>query len=102
MSYTSNRTQILIPRNLREEIEKHRSVTGETLSEYLRRSAIERIAREKKKKADLKKLADEVIGSIKHGEGGWAGVKDTYKYVRKMRQEEDEHWLKRRAEAKKD
>ncbi|MEK7188829.1 MAG: hypothetical protein AAB685_03185, partial [Patescibacteria group bacterium] len=101
-SYTSSRTQIYIPEYLREEIEKHRSVAGETLSEYLRRSAIERIAREKKKKADLKKLADEVIGSIKPGTGGWADVKDTYKYIRKTREEEDEHWLKRWGKAKKD
>lgn len=62
MSYVSGRTQIIIPKTLREEIEKHRAQVGETLAEYLRRSAAERIAREKKKKIDLKKLAAEVLG----------------------------------------
>src|SRR3990172_6967483 len=95
MNVTSTRTQIILPRDLREEIEKQRKSSGESLAEYLRIAARERLEREKKKKSDLKKLADEVIGSIKPREGGWDEVKDTYAYIRKMRQEEDEHWLKR-------
>lgn len=92
------RTQIYLPKDLRGEIDKSRN--GESLSEYLRTAARERLKRQKKKKTDLKKLADEVVGSIKPGRGGWGDVKDTYKYIRKMRQEEDEHSLKRWDEAR--
>lgn len=92
MSTTSVRTQIYLPNDLRREIDKNRN--GESLSEYLRKAAEARINQQKKKKADLKKLADRVIGSIKPGEGGWGSIKNTYTYIRKMRQEDDEHWLK--------
>ena len=97
MKTVLQRTQIYLPNDLRQELERYRN--DESLSEYLRNAARERLKRQKKKKADLKKLADEVIGSIKPGGGGWGGVKDTYKYIRKMRQEDDEHWLKRWDEA---
>lgn len=98
MNTTSLRTQIILPRNLRDEIERQRKLSGESLAQYLRIAARERLERERKKKADLKKLADEVIGSIKPTDSGWAGV-DADKWLRKMRREEDEHWLKRWNEA---
>lgn len=90
----SLRTQIILPKDLRHEIEEQRKLSGESLAEYLRIAAKERLGRERKKKADLRKLADEVIGSIKHGSGGWGDI-DVDKWIRKTRQEEDKHWLKR-------
>ena len=99
MEAVLQRTQIYLPDDLRRELDRYRN--DESLSEYLRNAARERLRRQKKKKVDLKKLADEVIGSIKPGGGGWGNVKDTYKYIRKMRQEEDEHWLKRWDEGRK-
>jgi len=53
----------------------------------------------KKKEVDLLKLADEIVGSIKPGEGGWGKIKDPYTFIRKMRQEEDKYWMKRWDEA---
>lgn len=90
----SLRTQIILPKELRYEIEKQLKLNGESLAEYLRIAAKERLGRERKKKADLRKLADEVIGSIKPGSGGWGSI-DVDKWIRKTRQEEDKHWLKR-------
>ena len=91
---TSLRTQIILPRELRLEIEEQRKLTGESLAEYLRIAVRTRLERERKKKTDLRKLADDVIGSIKPGSGGWGGV-DADKWIRQTRREEDEHWLKR-------
>ena len=91
MQTPSQRTQIYLPKDLRDEIERQRRVSGESLAEYLRVAARERVAKEKKRKVDLKKLAAEVIGSIKPGEGGWGKVKNVNAYIRKTRQEEDAH-----------
>lgn len=88
----SLRTQIILPKELRREIDKNRN--GENLSEYIRIAAKERLERERKKKTNLKKLADDVIGSIKPGSGGWGDI-NVNKWIRKTRQEEDKHWLKR-------
>lgn len=57
------RTQIYLPKKLRQEIDKYRHETDESLAEYLRKAAKERLERQKRKKADLKKLAGEFIGS---------------------------------------
>lgn len=58
-----NRTQIYLPKELREEIDRQCLLTGESLATYLRKAAENRIKSEKAKKADLKKLADDFIGS---------------------------------------
>lgn len=93
------RTQIYLSEELREEIDKLRRGSGESLAEFLRKAAEEKIAMSKKKKVDLKKLADEFIGSGKPGKRGWGGIKDSYSYIRKMRRDEDSHWMKRWDEA---
>ena len=59
------RTQIYLPADLRREIDKSRRESGESLAEYLRKAAEKRIETEKNRKNDLKKLAMEVIGSLK-------------------------------------
>lgn len=57
------RTQIYLPSDLRQEIDIARREEGESLAEYLRKAAEERLATKQKKKVDLKKLADAFIGS---------------------------------------
>jgi len=79
------RTQIIIPQNLRGEIDKARRVAGESLAEYLRKAVIERIEKEKKKKADLDLLARK-IGTVKRS--GWEGL-DVLKWQREMRADRD-------------
>lgn len=65
MHDTSLRTQIILPKDLRDEIDKQRRITGESLAEYLRAAAKDRLKREKRRKANLKKLADEIFGSVR-------------------------------------
>jgi len=92
-----HRTQIYLPNDLRQELERYRS--GESLSEYLRNAARERLKRQKKKKADLKKLADEVVGVAK----GLRSEKEIEKWEREIREDRrlsDERMLKRWKEAK--
>lgn len=57
------RTQICLPKNLRQEIDKDRREENESLAEYLRKAAEERLARKKKQEIDLKKVANNFIGS---------------------------------------
>lgn len=67
------RTQIYLPEDLRQEIDKQRHQTGESLAEYLRKAAEQRLKAGKKRKADLKKLAD-LLGSVSKEESGWKGI----------------------------
>jgi len=80
------RTQIIIPQNLRNEIESARRVTGESLAEYLRKAVVERMQKEYKKKANLKKLAQEVVGSVKRS--SWEGI-DVIEWQRQIREDRD-------------
>lgn len=90
------RTQIYLPEDLRREIDKDRRESGESLADYLREAAKERLRAKKKKKADLKRLAEEVVGSLK------IDKETANRWVREIREErrlEDEHWEKRWNEA---
>jgi len=92
------RTQIYLPNDLRQELERYRN--DESLSEYLRNAARERLKRQKKKKADLKKLADDVVGVVK----GLRSQKEIEKWEREIREDRrlsDERMLKRWSEARK-
>ena len=75
------RTQIIIPQNLRNEIENARRITGESLAEYLRKATQERLEREKKKSVNLELLARK-IGTLK--KSGWQGL-DVLEWQRNMR-----------------
>lgn len=97
MAVTSQRTQITLPKELRKEIDRQRRLTGESLGEYLRKSAEERISREKKKKVNLKKLADKVVGSCK-GSRTDKEIKEWLKQIRKDREEDDTHRMERLGE----
>lgn len=94
MQTTSQRTQIILPRDLRDAIEEQRRLSGESLAEYLRVAAKERIKKEKKKKADLKKLAEEFVGSAR----GTMTEKEVEEWIQEIRDDRrlsDERLLKR-------
>lgn len=80
------RTQIIIPQNLRKDIESARRATGESLAEYLRKAAQERLEKEKKKMTNLEKLAKEVVGAVK--KSSWEGI-DVSEWQRQMREDRD-------------
>lgn len=84
MTTSSIRTQIILPKVLRQEIERVRRLTRESLGEYLRKAAQERLEREGKKKTDLEKLAREIIGSVK--KSSWEGL-DVSEWQRQMRED---------------
>jgi len=58
--------------------------TGESMAEYLRRAAEERIKKQQRQKEDLAKLAREFVGAVKPKDSGWAGI-DVIKWQRSMR-----------------
>lgn len=72
MATSSVRTQIILPKVLRQEIERVRRLTKESLGEYLRRAAQARLEQEKTRMIDYKKLAKEVVGSVP--KSSWAGI----------------------------
>lgn len=78
------RTQIYLPDSLRREIDNHRASSGESLAEYLRGAAAERLKREKKRTGDLKKLASELGNLVT--KSGWEGI-DVIKWQREIRQD---------------
>ena len=102
MNSTSSRTQIILPKDLRLQIEIQRKLSGESLAEYLRIAAKERLEREKKKKADLKKLAEEIGNLARTNKRSKKEVEGWISQIRKDREEEDRHWMKRWNEALKD
>lgn len=59
------RTQIYLPEELRREVDRYRHARGESVAEYTRKALEDRVEKEKKEKVDLKKLADDSIGSLK-------------------------------------
>ena len=78
------RTQIYLPEDLREKIDEQRAQTGESLSDYLREAAKERVVKTKERKEGLKKLAKEVLKPVK--KSGWDGV-DITKWQREIRKD---------------
>ena len=85
MVTTSIRTQIILPKALRQEIERVRRLTRESLGEYLRKAAQERLEKEKKRSVNLALLVRK-IGMVK--KSGWKTV-DVLKWQRKMREDRD-------------
>lgn len=78
------RTQIYLPQDLRREIDIVRRTKGESLSDYLRQAAREKLAREKRRKEELKKLAKEFTSGVK--KSGWEGI-DIIKWQREIRKD---------------
>lgn len=81
------RTQIYLPEDLRKEIDRYRQARGESMAEYARKALEEHLKKEKKEKVDLKKLADDFIGSSKRSD---AEIKQWLDSVREGRRLSDE------------
>lgn len=81
------RTQIYLPEDLRREIDRHRLVRGESVAEYTRKALEDRLKKEKKEKADLKKLADAFIGCSKRSD---KEIQEWLGWVREERRLSDE------------
>ena len=81
------RTQIYLPAELRQEIDKHRLKTGESLAGYVRKAAEKRVQQDKKKKIDLQKLADGFIGCSTRTD---AEIQEWLDWVRDERRLSDE------------
>lgn len=88
----SLRTQIILPKDLRREIDKNRN--GESLSEYIRKASYERLERQKRKKADLKELAEEFVGAAK-GTRTKVEIEKWIREIREDREKSDERILKK-------
>lgn len=86
MATSSLRTQIILPRALRQEIERVRRLTKESLGEYLRKAAHARLEQEETKMVDYKKLAREVVGSVP--KSSWAGT-DLNRWQRQLREDRE-------------
>lgn len=98
MNTTSLRTQIILPKDLRDEIDRQRRISGESLAEYLRAAAKARLGKAKREKEDLKKLAREVVGAAK-GTRTKAEVDAWIRQIREARKADDKHRMKRWNEA---
>lgn len=72
------------------------------MAEYLRTAAYERLEREKKKKTDLKKLAEEIGTVAKTNKRTKKEVEEWIKEIREDRKRWDERMLKRWDEARRD
>lgn len=80
----AQRTQIYLPPELRREIDHQRALSGESLAEYIRRATREKVEKDKKRKIDLKKLAEEITSGVK--KSGWGGT-DVLKWQREIRKD---------------
>lgn len=82
--HQAQRTQIYLPKDLRQAIDRDRREKKESLAEYLRKAAEERLARKRKQKAELKKLAEEFTSGVT--KSGWEGI-DVLKWQREIRKD---------------
>lgn len=81
------RAQIMLTVALKRSIEAKRRLTGETLSEYLRKAAWLRILTEEEEKKELKQLANALIGSVSlknHPE--WRTKKKLQGWLKRLRE----------------
>lgn len=82
------RTQVVLTMALKRLIETKKRITGETLSEYLRKAALWRFLAEEEERKEAQKLANLLIGSVslkKHPE--WKTKRKIQGWVRDLRKE---------------
>jgi len=82
------RSQVVLTVRLKQRIEAKRRLTGENLSQYLRKAALLRLTIEEKEKEKLEELAQLVVGSVSlenHPE--WQTRKKLNKWLKELRQE---------------
>lgn len=80
----AQRTQIYLPQELRAQIDLQRKISGESLAEYIRIAAEERVKVKNQRKMDIKKLAQELGNGVK--KSGWEGV-DVLEWQREIRKD---------------
>lgn len=85
------RTQISLSLELKRLIEAHGAAVAESLSEYLRKAAMLRMALEDVEKDDLKRVAMTVVGSVPKQRGGWSREKSASLWQRHTRRDENRH-----------
>jgi hypothetical protein len=86
-----NRTQISLSDDLKTLIEARGALAKESLSEYLRRSALIRMALENQETNENIILANAVVGSVPKAGSGWAKIGNIAGWQRKERQNENPH-----------
>jgi len=85
------RTQISLSPELKQLIAARGVVAAESLSEYLRKAALVRMALEDMETDELKLVAKAVIGRVAKSKGGWGRVKNISGWQREVRRDEDRH-----------
>lgn len=93
------RTQIYLPEKLRREIDRQRASKGKSLGEYMRDAAQKEVERDKRRKEDLKILADR-ISNFKSTRTQ-KEIDDWLEEIREDRRLSDERMEKRWLEARK-
>jgi hypothetical protein len=82
------RTQVVLTVTLKKLIEAKRRLTGETLSEYLRKAALLRFLAEEEEQKELDKLADLLVGSVSlKDHPQWKTKRKIQRWVRSLRKE---------------
>lgn len=85
------RTQISLSDDLKKLIARRGQRLNESLSEYLRKAAVIRMALEDMEVSDLKTIAKSVIGSVPRQDSGWRNIKDISAWQRQERRHENRH-----------
>lgn len=88
---TPLRTQISLSPALKKLIIERGLARDESMSEYLRRAAIIRMALEENEANDLKLIADTIVGKVSPKDSGWNNVKNIVAWQQKNRKYEDIH-----------
>lgn len=86
-----NRTQISLSDDIKHRIEQRATLNNESLSEYIRKSALIRMALEDTEKNALKLVANAVIGKVQKQNSGWATTTNIADWQRKERISENDH-----------
>lgn len=85
------RAQVVLTAGLKRLVEAKKRLTGETLSEYLRKAVLWRLLAEDEEEQELTKLARLVVGSVSlknHPE--WRTKKKIGGWLKKLRREWEE------------
>lgn len=87
----TKRTQISLSPQLKALIKSQGSLYGESLSEYLRKAALLRLALEESAKKELELVAETVIGTVPKTKSGWKRIANISKWQRQERRNEEIH-----------
>ena len=85
------RTQISLSVELKNLIQARGLILKESLSEYLRKAALIRMALEDVERKDLHLIAKSVVGSVDRKKSGWHDVKSASSWQRGIRRDENSH-----------